>query len=157
MANENVRDGRHGVASATMQIPITGLRAAAGRYARSCVFGAVMAALAASAAAGALDGESPFALVLADANARHGHKYCGYELTREANALERIVREKHADSHGEQRQFMSELWGGTWACEAEWVAGSCMAARLQLCDRAFREYGPDGVLLPGLFEPIVRK
>lgn len=85
---------------------------------------------------------------------QHAVAYCGYEPSLEGEALR--IKDFGPD-HARDRQFADDLWRGTFACEAAYIGTSCMAARLGLCQRTFAEYGPEGVVLPGLLKPIIRK
>ncbi len=77
---------------------------------------------------------------------------CGFELSKTGPALTTRKRAESGDT-----EFVENLWRNTWECEPDHVGKSCMAARLNLCRRVYAEYGPDGILLPGLFKPIIHK
>ncbi len=83
--------------------------------------------------------------------------HCGHEVTARAGAL--IAADRRATGHpfAKSRDVLANLWRKTWACDPAFTGASCMAARLQLCQRAYAEYGPDGILAKGLIRAIIHK
>ena len=90
--------------------------------------------------------------VLAAALIEQAVKRCGHELSSAGELLG-----KHRAPGALQSQFVEQLWDRTWKCDPAFIGQSCMAARWTLCERVFAEYGPDGVVLPGLLKPIIHK
>lgn len=84
----------------------------------------------------------------------HAVDYCGYEATAQGQALSAKV---FGAAHANNQQFADELWRGTFSCAPAYIGASCMAARWSLCHRTFAEYGPEGIILPGLLKPIILK
>ncbi|MEM8686414.1 MAG: hypothetical protein AAGF81_03730 [Pseudomonadota bacterium] len=84
----------------------------------------------------------------------HAVDYCGYEATTKGRALSVKV---FGTAHANNQKFADNLWRGTFACAPAYIGASCMAARWSLCQRTFAEYGPDGIILPGLLKPIILK
>lgn len=85
---------------------------------------------------------------------RHAVAHCGYEPS--ARGKELGTRD-FGQNHAADKQFAEALWRGTFACDKAYIGTSCMAARWALCQRTFAEYGPQGVLVPGLLKPIIHK
>ncbi len=83
--------------------------------------------------------------------------HCGHELTARAALLIAADHRAEPRPFAEERAVLDNLWRQTWACNPAFTSGSCMAARLQLCHRAYTEYGPEGVRLKGLIRAIVKK
>ena len=75
---------------------------------------------------------------------------------RRRNLIRRDKRLKPEPAR-EQRAVLAELWRETFACNPQFAGENCFAARWQLCQRAYAEYGPDGILIKGLIKPIVKK
>ena len=84
----------------------------------------------------------------------HAVDYCGYEASVEGRALSTKV---FGASHANNQKSADDVWRGTFACAPAYIGASCMAARWSLCQRTFAEYGPEGIILPGLLKPIILK
>ncbi|MEM1200207.1 MAG: hypothetical protein AAGI06_12950 [Pseudomonadota bacterium] len=84
----------------------------------------------------------------------HAVNHCGYEASAKGEALSDKV---FGPAHANNQKFADDVWRGTFACTQAYVGTSCMAARWSLCQRTFAEYGPEGVILPGLLKPIILK
>ncbi len=84
----------------------------------------------------------------------HAETYCGYEATSKGHALSKRV---FSAAHAANQKFADDVWRGTFACAPDYIGASCMAARWSLCQRTMAEYGPDGIILPGLLKPIILK
>ena len=82
---------------------------------------------------------------------------CGHELTQRGDALAAGDKDQQSQPEDSNRKILSNLWRETWACNENFTGGNCFAARWQLCARAYGEYGPDGILMPGLIKVIVKK
>lgn len=98
--------------------------------------------------------QSPQQQALAGQFVRHAVAYCGYEASARGTQLSTV---DFGADFARDKRFAEALWRGTFACEADYIGASCMAARWALCQRTFAEYGPDGVVLPGLLKPIIHK
>ena len=83
--------------------------------------------------------------------------HCGHEITARAAGLIAADRQAGQKPFAEPRASIANLWRQTWRCDPGLIGESCMAARLQLCRRAYEEYGPDGILVPGLIRAIIKK
>ena len=122
----------------------------------SCLKAAVFLAVLLSVSPASAQSASPQELQqgLAGRIITHAVDYCGYEATARGHALSAKV---FGAAHANNRQFADELWRGTFACAPAYIGASCMAARWSLCQRTFAEYGPEGIILPGLLKPIILK
>ena len=82
---------------------------------------------------------------------------CGYELTFLARNL--VIRDKGQVPRlfAGDRAVLANLWRETFACNPAFAGQNCFAARWQMCQRAYAEYGPDGIRLKGLIRAIVKK
>ena len=83
--------------------------------------------------------------------------HCGYEITAQAARLISVDRQTQPRPFAEPRATLANLWRQTWTCNSAFIGESCMAARLQLCHRAYAEYGPDGIRIAGLIRAIIKK
>lgn len=88
---------------------------------------------------------------------RFGVKYCGYERSYLGTIFSAKWGREKESAHTADWEFAEMLWNGTFKCDPAYIGGSCMAARWTLCGRAFEEYGPDGIVIRGLFKPIIHK
>lgn len=84
--------------------------------------------------------------------ARHS---CGHELSEPGEAL--VVRVRAARAFVDERTVLATLWRQTFLCNPAYAGENCMAARWQLCQRAYAEYGPEGIVAKGLIRAIVKK
>jgi hypothetical protein len=82
---------------------------------------------------------------------------CGMELSFLARQL--ILRDKRHEPrlYPDQRAVIARQWRETFACNPGFAGQNCFAARWQLCQRAYAEYGPQGILMKGLIRPIIKK
>ena len=87
----------------------------------------------------------------------NGVKHCGHELSYLGTMLVARYQKPAERAPLESRKLVAELWSKTWMCDQNFISGSCMAARWNLCHRVFEEYGPEGIVIPGLFKPIIHK
>lgn len=90
-------------------------------------------------------------------NVMLAHGSCGIELT--AVAREMIARDKAEVPRpfADERSILATLWRETFACNRDYAGENCFAARWQICQRAYEEYGPNGIRLKGLIKAIVKK
>ena len=117
----------------------------------SCFTGLALAVITFGFAA-EVRAESDAPRSLAAAFVEQAVKRCGHEASVAGEAL----REPRAPGSA-QSSFVEQLWERTWKCDPGFIGRSCMAARWALCERVFAEYGPEGVVLPGLLKPIIHK
>ncbi len=82
---------------------------------------------------------------------------CGYEVTFRAKHLMTRDRGQKSRPFAEDRAVLANLWRRTWACDPAFAGENCMAARWQLCQRAYAEYGPEGIRVKGLIKAIIKK
>ena len=82
-------------------------------------------------------------------------EWCGYEPTPAADEMLRVAQ--GTDARHQDRALVAKLWRETFACNEAYAGDNCFAARWQLCQRAYGEYGPDGILIRGLIKPVIKK
>ncbi|MEM7426509.1 MAG: hypothetical protein AAF441_10455 [Pseudomonadota bacterium] len=82
-------------------------------------------------------------------------KRCGHEMSETGMAL--AARRSSASDNHLQIRLVRPLWRRIWACDPDFISGSCLAARWNLCKRVYEDYGPQGVVIPGLLKPIIKK
>ena len=82
---------------------------------------------------------------------------CGIELTELAQSMIAVDKAATARPFTDDRAVLATLWRETFACNTDFVGENCFAARWQMCQRAYEEYGPDGIRLKGLIKAIVKK
>jgi len=90
-------------------------------------------------------------------NVRLAEKACGYDLTIVARNLIALDAADDNEPFANDRAVLANLWRQTFACNPVFAGENCFAARWQMCQRAYAEYGPDGIRLRGLIKPIVKK
>ena len=94
---------------------------------------------------------------MAAENVTLAENHCGVELSFQAKQL--ILRDKRQSPKpfADERAILSRLWRETFACNPDFAGNNCFAARWQMCQRTYAEYGPDGIRVKGLIRPIIKK
>ncbi len=105
----------------------------------------------------AADEAANWRTAMAVENVQLARTSCGYEVTFLARNLMTRDRGLKTRPFAEERDVVANLWRQTWACKPGFAGENCIAARLQLCRRAYLEYGPEGILVKGLLKAVVKK
>ena len=82
---------------------------------------------------------------------------CGVGLTAEARRLIALDKMQSSRPFADDRSVLANLWHETFKCNPDFAGQNCFAARWQMCQRAYAEYGPDGIRMGGLIAAIVKK
>ncbi|MGI9465037.1 MAG: hypothetical protein ACR2OM_13905 [Aestuariivirgaceae bacterium] len=90
-------------------------------------------------------------------NVMLARELCGVELTELSRDMLSRDKAKEPRPFSEDRSVLANLWRETFKCNPDFAGQNCFAARWQMCQRAYEEYGPDGIRVEGLIKAIVKK
>lgn len=82
---------------------------------------------------------------------------CGVELTPAGQSMIANDKRQSPRPFAQDRSVLANLWHETFRCNPDFSGQNCFVARWQMCQRAYGEYGPNGILVEGLIAAIVKK
>ena len=95
--------------------------------------------------------------VMAVENVLLAESLCGVELTPLGRRMIALDKQQSPRPFAEDRSVVANLWRETFKCNPDFAGQNCFAARWQMCQRAYGEYGPNGIMADGLIAAIVKK